>query len=69
MNSADISVHLYLLCKVLSGTDHFLFLPYSRENQLRPDYIEHHSLRLGGITPIDWDTRCAIFLGYFLAEK
>ena len=24
---------------------------------------------LGGITPIDWDTGCAIFLGYFLAEK
>ena len=22
-------------------------------------------LPLGGITPIDWDTGCAIFLGYF----
>ena len=23
----------------------------------------------GGITPIDWDTECAIFEGTFLAEK
>ena len=24
---------------------------------------------LGGITPIDWDTQCAIFLGYFFGWK
>ena len=23
----------------------------------------------GGVTPIDWDTECAIFEGTFLAEK
>ena len=27
------------------------------------------SLPLRGITPIDWDTGCAIFEGTFLAEK
>ena len=30
---------------------------------------EEEVLHLRGITPIDWDTGCAIFLGYFFGWK